>query len=213
VTQTPAFNWNHGDVQPQISTVWLGLVGPGILHRGLDGPGPTAEAHGARFGTFGDHTDTRATILALLGLRDDYALDGRVLVEDLDPSVLPQEVVGHFKRYAALARAYKALTAPVGPFGLATLQISTAALKAGDATYATLEKELTRDGRQRDALTHQMQAILEGPIFRGQRFASVQANHLLKLGRDLLARVEARASKSATSTWSPVRCRSMTTAG
>jgi hypothetical protein len=199
VTQTPTFNWNHGDVQPQISTVWLGLVGPGILHRGLDGPSPTAEAHGARFGTFGDHTDTRATILALLGLRDDYSLDGRVLVEDLDRSVLPKEVVEHFKRYAALARAYKALTAPVGPFGLATLQISTVALKAGDATYTTLEKELTRDGSQRDALTHQMQAILEGTIFRGQRFDSAQANHLLKQSRDLLARVEAQANSTVHS--------------
>jgi hypothetical protein len=73
------------------------------------------------------------------------------------------------------------------------------ALQAGAATYATLEKELTRDGSQRNALTHRMQAILEGTIFGGRRFDTAQADHLLKQSRDLLARVEAQAKATAHS--------------
>src|SRR5260370_24853695 len=29
VTETPGFAWNHGDVQPEIVTTWLGMVGRG----------------------------------------------------------------------------------------------------------------------------------------------------------------------------------------
>jgi hypothetical protein len=207
VTQSPTFNWNHGDVQPQISTTWLGLVGPGVRHRGLDGPDPTAEAHGVRFGTFGDHTDTRATLLAVLGLRDDYALDGRVLVEDLAPSVLPKEVVDHLKPYTALARAYKALMAPVGPFGLATLQISTVALKADDATYTRLDNELASAGRRRDILAARMQAILAGTMFGGRRYDSARANLLLRQSRELLAQVRAQAGCAPCTRPAPPRAR------
>jgi hypothetical protein len=197
VAQTPTFNWNHGDVQPQISTTWLGLVGPGVLNSGLDGPDPNAEAEGVRVGTFGDHTDTRATILALLGLHDDYALDGRVLVEDLDPAVLPAGVRPHLKAYRALAQLYKALMAPVGPFGMATLQISTAALSADDATFNSLQKELSGDGSARDALAAQFQAVLSGPMFGGPRFDNAQAVQLMKQGRALLAQVQAQAASAA----------------
>ena len=30
----PAFAWNHGDIQPEIATTWLGFVGPGVRHLG-----------------------------------------------------------------------------------------------------------------------------------------------------------------------------------
>jgi len=30
VTENPGFAWNHGDVQPEIVTTWLGMVGPGM---------------------------------------------------------------------------------------------------------------------------------------------------------------------------------------
>src|ERR1017187_9448302 len=61
--------WNHGTVSPQINTTWLGLVGPGVARGGVDGS------------TWSDHTDIQPTMMNLLGLRDDYTPDGRVLVE------------------------------------------------------------------------------------------------------------------------------------
>src|SRR5215471_18271071 len=73
VVQQPGFAWNHGDVQPEITNTWLALVGPGI-EQGDEGGG-------VDHATFSDHTDIRPTMLTLVGLRDDYAHEGRALVE------------------------------------------------------------------------------------------------------------------------------------
>jgi hypothetical protein len=170
VVQTPSFNWNHGDVQPQISTTWVGFVGPGVQHNGVDGPNPIAEARGARFGTFSDHTDIRPTMLKLVGLRDDYTSDGRVLIEDLANSALPPALRrGGVDRgaYIALAQLYKQLTAPVGAFGLATLRASTAALKSktrGDGAYKRLESALTAAGKRRDVVAGRILDLLNGAV-------------------------------------------------
>src|SRR5262249_4266740 len=86
------FAWNHGYYAPEIVSTWLGMVGPGVAHKGVDGLGPTqgpSSADGANSnpqlvtaltnpGTWADHTDIRPTILALAGLKDDYVTDGRV---------------------------------------------------------------------------------------------------------------------------------------
>jgi hypothetical protein len=70
------FAWNHGDFQPQITNTWLGMVGPGVRKLG-------------EFAAiFSDHTNTRPTILNIVGLKDDYAHDGRVLFEALTHDVL-----------------------------------------------------------------------------------------------------------------------------
>jgi hypothetical protein len=166
VQEAPAYNWNHGDVPPQITTTWLGLVGPGVLHRGLVGPDPTAEAHGDRFGIFSDHTDTRPTMLKILGLHDDYTSDGRVLIEVLHDSILPPALrSGGSDRaaYLQLAQLYKQINAPLGAFDLATLTVSTLALashSSNDTVYSTLENELAAEGSQRDTVAGQILQIL-----------------------------------------------------
>src|ERR1019366_7896617 len=54
------FAYNHSDVQSVITTTWLGLVGPGVANNGLDTV------------TWSDHTDIRPTMMAIVGLTDDY---------------------------------------------------------------------------------------------------------------------------------------------
>src|SRR4029077_19562242 len=91
------FAWDHGYYAPEIDNTWLGMVGPGVANNGIDGrsaaEGPNS-ADGANSdpklvtqsndpGTWGDETDMRPTLLSLVGLKDDYVGDGRVLVEDL----------------------------------------------------------------------------------------------------------------------------------
>ena len=76
----PGFAWNHGDVQQDIGE---------HLGRASSDPG-SGHAASTRT-TWTDHTNVRPTILALLGLNDDYVHDGRVLVEALEqatPSAL-----------------------------------------------------------------------------------------------------------------------------
>src|SRR5262249_23732426 len=77
VVQGPGFGWNHGDVQRDIVRAWYGMVGPGV------------RATGRNDSVFSDHTDLRPTMMALIGLKDDYVHDGRVLVERLNRRALP----------------------------------------------------------------------------------------------------------------------------
>jgi hypothetical protein len=164
------FAWNHGYYAPEIDNTWLGLVGPGVAHKGVDGftaaQGPSSQ-DGSNSnpqpvtsidnpGTWADHTDIRPTILALTGLKDDYVDDGRVLVEDL--TVSPGKT-GQPK-YDDLAVCYKQLNASVGQFGTDVLIADTNALKAGSSTddsqYQSTLANIQKLGSARDSLATQI---------------------------------------------------------
>lgn len=186
VTEDPGFAWDHGTVSPDVNTTWLGLVGPGVRQLGVDG------------GVWSDHTDVRPTILELVGLKDDYADDGRVLVEVLQPSALSPNLRGQRDTYVALARAYKEIDATVGPLGLASLAVSTKALASGsarnDAIYTVLEAQLVDVTTRRDALAGQMSTLLNGAAFDGGTISLGQALALEGQAEALRIRVEALAS-------------------
>ncbi|HET6267493.1 MAG TPA: hypothetical protein VFG11_07235, partial [Acidobacteriota bacterium] len=76
----PSFAWNHGDLQDEIASTWVGYVGPGVQNVGIDKT------------TWSDHTDLRPTMLVLAGLKDDYAHDGRLISEVLDGFARPDAV-------------------------------------------------------------------------------------------------------------------------
>ncbi len=174
------FAWNHGDVTPDITTTWLGMVGPGVDQVGIDAT------------TWSDHTDIRPTMLSLLGLHDDYAHDGRALVEDLVGWAQPASV--RMKgAFVPLAQAYKQIEASVGMFGLASLDASTKALASGtsldDSTYTNLEAQLVSLGSQRDALAAQMIGLLEAAEFSGVTITQQQAAPLIAQAQALLQAV------------------------
>jgi len=178
VTENPGFAWNHGDVQPQITTTWLGMVGPGVRDDGVDGQ------------TWSDHTDIRPTILLLAGLKDDYGHDGRVLSEALTGAALPPPLTGNGNIFRQLAESYKQINAPVGQFGLGTLSISNSALISGDpsddSTYNQLENTLTNLNAQRDSLASQMIHILENAAFNGKPINPAVASALIQQANQLL---------------------------
>src|SRR3989441_8065960 len=176
VTENPGFAWNHGDVQPEIVTTWLGMVGPGIEDRGVDSK------------TWSDHTDIRPTLMVLLGLKDDYSHDGRALTEELAGWAKPSATRnGSFTK---VARMYKQINATVGPFGLATLMASTRAIESGsassDSTYTDLENRLMSLTSDRDALAAQMISLLAGAELDGHAISEHQAEQLVDEGHELL---------------------------
>jgi len=185
VTQLPGFAWNHGDFQPQISTTWLGLVGPGIDQEGLDSV------------TFSDHTDVRPTMLVLLGLTDDYSHEGRALTEKFSGWAQPSSVKKS-ANFVALAQALKQISAPVGPLGLASLHASTVAMESGgaadDSTYAAIESQLASFTTQRDALVAQIVPLLEAAEFNGTPIPEATAASLIQQAQDLLSNVQAFAN-------------------
>jgi hypothetical protein len=177
VTEQPGFAWNHGDVQQQISTTWLGLVGPGVKGDNIDGQ------------TWSDHTDIRPTIMLLAGLQDDYAHDGRVLAEAITGAALPPSMRGNGNTFRQLAAAYKQINAPVGQFGLDTLGISNSALisnDSNDSTYTQLESTLSSLNVQRDSVASQMIQVLEDAEFNGKPINRDVASALIHQANQLL---------------------------
>ena len=86
------YAWDHGDYAAEINANYIGYVGPGVKHLGLDGNQPNqgpssagpdsgqitvAQTHLA--GLWTDETDIRPTLMYLTGLRDDYRQVDRAL--------------------------------------------------------------------------------------------------------------------------------------
>jgi hypothetical protein len=171
-----SFAWNHGDIQDEIASTWIGMVGPGVDQSGVDHT------------TWSDHTDVRPTILALVGLKDDYVHDGRVLSEALSGYAIPSAVKVSTS-FVQLAQIYKQLDASFGSFAMDTLKASTKALSsndAGDATYTQIEGQIANLTTQRDALSAQIIALLDGAEFNGQAFSDAQAQPLITQAQSLL---------------------------
>jgi hypothetical protein len=172
--------WNHGDVSPDINTTWLGMVGPGVRNLGVDGS------------VWTDHTDIRPTMMALLGLKDDYRHDGRVMLEFLHDSALPQTLRANRATLERLGAVYKQLDASVGAFGLASLKASTRALESNDpndATYTSIEAQLQALGSQRDDVATAISSVLEGAEFNGQALNEQQAKSLIDQAQGLITRM------------------------
>jgi hypothetical protein len=179
VTQNTGFAYNHGDYSADINTDYAGFVGPGVKKLGIDGLGaadgpnsagldsgqPTVlSTQGANPGTWTDTTDIRSTELYLLGLRDAYQNDGRVISQLLtspnralrDPAV------------AKLAACYKQLNSSVGAFGAYTLIASTNAVNStstNDKTYTSVNAKLLSLEKARDALAGTIKDELTGAAF------------------------------------------------
>jgi hypothetical protein len=173
----PGFAWNHGDIQNPIATVWLGLAGPGVQHQGENDT------------LWMDHTDVRPTMLALLGLKDDYEHDGRVLVEALRTLGLPAPLSTSVPVFAQLAQVYKQINAPFGIFGNTTLiGLATPGISStDDLLYQDNEDTIASQTAQRTALAGQIRTLLENTEFGGQPFNYPLAGKLIKESETLLA--------------------------
>jgi len=174
----PLFAWNHGDIQPEIANTWLGFVGPGVQQNGIDGQ------------VWSDHVDVAPTIYTLLGLTPNWQSDGRVLVQALDGSAVPQSLRSHRGAFVQLSDAYKQLNAPFGSFGMDTLTASTKAIQTGsessDSAYTAFDTQLAQLRGQRDALAAQISAVLNGAAFNGQTLDQHQAQSLIGQAQSLI---------------------------
>ena len=173
--ENSGFAWNHGDFQKEITKTWLGMVGPGVLKRGTFGE------------IFSDHTDIRPTVLSLVGLKDDYAHDGRVLFEALADHATPRALRAHRDTLSALADVYKKINAPLGELGFTTLTgISTTALKGSEATYNSLEAQIKTITKRRNDIAAKMIEMLENAAFEDQPINEAKAVQLIDQAFDLL---------------------------
>jgi hypothetical protein len=169
------FNWNHGDIAPEINTTWLGIVGPDVRHLGKTG----------RFWT--DHSDIRPTLLALTGLKDDYAHQGRPITEIMEDS----------EGLNQLAAVYKQINAPVGQLSLDSIRFATNAINstsAGDQTYIHADATISSWTAERNALAGQMIVLLDTTAPASGEHDDEDVGTLIKRGRALLAEVHQAAA-------------------
>ena len=175
---TATFAWNHGDVQKQITRSWFAAVGPGVRHLGR---------HDA---VFSDHTDVRPTMMALLGLKDSYVHDGRVLAEWLESSALPQGIKQRQEDFIELAEDYKQLNAPLGKLGRKSLVYANRSITSDDKTYGKYLKTIADITGQRDALASQIKSVLNDAAFNHQPVHEGDENGLGHRARALIDQVE-----------------------
>ena len=185
VNQVTNFAWDHGDYAAEINTNFIGIVGPGVRHLGLDGTaaadGPSSagpnsgqievvQTHLA--GPWTDETDIRPTIIYLAGLRDDYEHDGRVITQILTD---PNRALGA-RGVTRLGECYKQINSSVGKFAASTLVADTTAIESsstGDATYLHIDKALRLLDVVRDRLAGRIKGELEAAAFGAVRIPHV----------------------------------------
>jgi len=175
---TSGFAWNHGDFQQDITRTWFAAVGPGVRHLGR---------HDA---VFSDHTDVRPTLLALVGLKDDYVHDGRVLAEWMESNALPHGIRQRQEDFIELAEVYKQLNAPLGLLGRKSLVWANRSVTSNDAVYAQYLSKIGSITAERDALADQIKTALNGAAFNNQPVSEHSEDGLGRRARALIDKVE-----------------------
>jgi hypothetical protein len=173
----PAFNWNHGDIAPEINTTWLGLVGPDVQNLGVTGQ------------LWTDHSDIRPTIMALTGLHDDYIHEGRPISQVMTETRQDLNQLGD---------VYKQINAPVGQLSLDSIAFATKATlsnSSGDQTYVNADAQIAAWTTQRNALAAQMIALLDTTAPGASTHHNDRnVSDLISQGEQLLAEVHAAAA-------------------
>jgi hypothetical protein len=174
----PNFAWNHGDFQTDITRTWFGMVGPGVHKLGRSDA------------IFSDRADVRPTLMALVGLADDYVHDGRVLAEWIDSSALPSGIRRDRENFIELARSFKQLNAPLGALGQASLVWANRSISGTDRTYARYLRQIADITAQRDALAGSIKMVLNRASFGHQAVGDFAEDRLGDRARDLIDRVK-----------------------
>jgi len=171
------FDWNHGDISPDINKTWLGIVGPDVRHLGVTG----------KFWT--DHSDIRPTLMALTGVKDDDAHQGRPITE-----IMKENDEG----LNQLAAVYKQINAPVGQLSLDSVVFATKAINSntsGDQTYLNADATIAGWNHTRDTLAAKMIVRLDPTApGSGDEIDDSSVHSLIVQGQALLAQVHAAAS-------------------
>jgi hypothetical protein len=178
VFESPGFAWNHGDFQKQITQTWVAMVGPGVKQLGR---------HDA---VFTDHTDVRPTLMALLGLTDDYTHDGRVVAEFMHESALPRGIRDARENFVELAQAFKQLNAPKGELGRASLVWANRSITGTDKVYGRYLARIADITEDRDELAGQIKTVLTNAAFHGKAVDERAEDGLGRRARELIDRVK-----------------------
>jgi hypothetical protein len=186
------FAWNHGGDQREVTTTWVGYVGPSVRHLGQTNA------------IWTDHTDTRPTMLSLLGLSSDYVQDGAPDAAVMDRSAVPAGLRHHLSAYEFLAAAYMQLNAAVGEFGHDSEIVSTAANDSsspGDWIYRGFNQQLTTCQVARDGLANTIKTAISNAEAGNARIREDEARALAFTALGLILDMHALSRMSTPPPW------------
>ena len=178
VCEGPGFAWNHGDFQQQITRTWVAMVGPGVKQLGRDDA------------VFTDHTDVRPTLMALLGLTDDYVHEGRVVAEFMQQSALPPGIRNARENFIELAQVFKQLNAPKGELGRASLVWSDRSVTSNDKVYSRYLARIAGITEDRDELAGQIKTVLTAAAFHNKPVDEGTEDSLGRRARQMIDQVK-----------------------
>ena len=180
MTIDDGYAWDHGDYAAEINTNYIGFVGPGVKHLGLDGSGaerrpelgrpeqrPEVVANSGTTGTWTDETDIRPDAMYLTGLKDDYEHDGRVITQILaDPNRALQR--SRRDQPGGLLQAAQLQRRPVRQLHPAGRHRGDREQLAGRRRVPDHRQGAGRAGPVRDALALRIKGELEAAAFGDQ---------------------------------------------
>jgi hypothetical protein len=178
VCEAPGFAWNHGDFQQEITRTWLAMVGPGVKQLGR---------HDA---VFTDHTDIRPTVMALVGLTDDYVHEGRVVAEFMHESALPPGIGAARENFVELAEVFKQLNAPKGELGRASLVWANRSITSSNKVYGRYLARIADITEDRDELAGQIVTVLNNAAFHNQPVGERAEDGLGRRARQMIDQVK-----------------------
>ena len=178
VCEAPGFAWNHGDFQKQITRTWAAMVGPGVKQLGRDDQ------------VFTDHADVRPTVMALVGLTDDYVHEGRVVAEWMHEQALPKGIRSARENFVELAKVFKQLNAPKGELGRASLVWANRSITSNDKVYGRYLGQIGDITEDRDELASQIKTVLNNAAFGNRPVSEGSEDGLGRRARALIDRVQ-----------------------
>jgi hypothetical protein len=178
VCEAPGFAWNHGDFQKQITQTWVAMVGPGVKQLGRHDQ------------VFTDHADVRPTVMALLGLTDDYVHEGRVVAEFMHESALPPGIRAARENFVELAEVFKQLNAPKGELGRASLVWANRSITSSNKVYGRYLARIADITEDRDELAGQIVTLLNNAAFHNQPVSERAEDGLGRRARQMIDQVK-----------------------
>jgi hypothetical protein len=106
--------------------------------------------------------------MALLGLKDDYVHEGRVVAEWMHQNALPDGIRDRLENFIELAQVFKQLDAPKGQLGRASLVWSNRSVTSTDKVYARYLKQISDITEDRDELASQIRTVLNNAAFHNR---------------------------------------------
>jgi hypothetical protein len=118
-----------------------------------------------------------------------------VIVENLNPSVLPPLIASNLNVYQGLVTAYKQLTAPYGTVNTVSLPLSTRTVALADETaYEAAVAWLDDYRTRRDTLTATIKNYIDAAAFSNGPFDATTAGTYTTAANSMIAEMQTRAS-------------------